>query len=286
MVRKICIGRFLSLLLGLSVLSFGLLGCTSILYYPRSAKTKFYDPSKLNLNPEDVEIVNSEGTGIHAWWFNAATQPAKGTVVFFHGNAENLTSHFLTLSWLPAEGYNYLIWDYPGYGVSQGDPSPRANAISGAAILDWVHKNKDDRPLIVYGQSLGGNVAMKVVLDKKEDIPIKALIVDGTFRSYRGIARGKVSENWVTWILQPVAWLVMSDAYAPEHLEKIAPIPFLVIHGQRDSVVRPQFGDEIFELAAEPKQQWKIPEGFHNDTFWRHDKVYRKKLVEYLESLR
>jgi fermentation-respiration switch protein FrsA (DUF1100 family) len=286
MVRAIGIRRVLLLLLGFGVSVFSTLGCTSVFYYPRVANTKFYDPAKFNLFPKDVEITNSEGQGVHGWWFAAATQPAKGTIIFFHGNAENVTTHFLTLAWMPEEGYNYLVWDYPGYGVSQGEPSPRANVDSATAILRWAHQNMDDRPLIIYGQSLGGNIALRAALDLKDQIPFKAVIVDGTFRSYRSIARQKASESWVTWLLQPVAWLIMSDAYAPEHLERLAPVPLLVIHGQQDPVVAPRFGDEIFSLAVQPKQQWKIAEGLHNDTFWRHDKVYRKKLVEYLGSLR
>jgi fermentation-respiration switch protein FrsA (DUF1100 family) len=78
----------------------------------------------------------------------------------------------------------------------------------------------------------------------------------------------------------------MNDSYAPKNIENLAPVPLLVIHGQKDRVVNPEFGDEIFEKAAEPKQIWRIPEGVHNDTFWSHGRVYRKKLVEYLESLR
>jgi hypothetical protein len=261
------------------------MGCTSIFYYPRIKNSKFYDPIKVGLIQEEVEIDTELGTRVHAWWFSSAKNPAKGTVIFFHGNAENLTTHFLSLSWLPAEGYNYLIWDYPGYGVSEGEPTPKNNVIAAHAVLKWVNKNKDNSPLIIYGQSLGGNIAMKAVLDMKDQLPIKALVVDGSFRSYRSIARKKASESWLLWLFQPIAWLVMSDQYAPDNLKEFAPIPLLVIHGQQDPVVPPQFGDDIFSKASEPKQIWRIEDGYHGDTFWRHDKVYRKKFTDYLSSL-
>ena len=99
------------------------------------------------------------------------------------------------------------------------------------------------------------------------------------------MARQKASESWLLWILQPVAWLVMSDKYAPEKINELTPVPLLVIHGQKDNVIHPKFGEQIFEMASEPKQIWRIPEGTHGDTFWRHDRIYRRKLIDYLAQL-
>lgn len=291
MVRKVNHSR-ISLLL-LKTFSFGVLsslviallaGCTSLLYVGRVPAKKFYDPSVLGLKQEEIEFADKDGTRLHGWWFSSKTQPSKGTVVFFHGNGENLTTHFISLSWMPAEGYNYFIFDYPNYGVSEGDPSPYSTVMSGHAALEWVHDNKDDRPLIVYGHSLGGNVAHRTVLDMKDKLPIRALVLDGTFLSYRSIARKKASENALLWLLQPVAWLIMSDRYAPENIEKRAPIPLLVIHGQKDTMVPPQFGEDIFEKSAEPKEIWRIEEGEHGDTFWKHQKQYRQKFLDYLSQ--
>lgn len=260
-------------------------GCTSLFYLPRIAKTKFYYPAKVELIQQEIEITPANGVRIHAWWFDSKTNPAKGTVVFFHGNAENLTTHFLALSWLPAEGYNYIIWDYPGYGVSEGEPSPENNAIAAIEVLNWIHVHKDSNPLIIYGHSLGGNVALKAALEVKDKIPLKAVIIDASFISFRSMAKQKASESWFLWPFQPIAWLIMSDQFAPEKINELAPVPLLIIHGQKDNVIHPKFGEQIFEKAAEPKQIWRIPDGRHGDTFWSHDRSYRKKLIDYLAAL-
>jgi fermentation-respiration switch protein FrsA (DUF1100 family) len=264
--------------------SMTIVSCASLFYYPRATNVKFYDPQQVGLKQEEIEFTDEEGTRLHGWWFSARTKESLGTVIFFHGNAENITTHFLTLSWLPEKGYNYFIFDYPNYGVSQGKPTPRTTVLAGKAAIKWVNKNKDQRPLIVYAQSLGGIVGLRSTLDVKDQVPIRNLILDATFLSYRSIARQKASENILTWLLQPIAWLVMSDSYAPKDIDKLAPVPLLVIHGQKDIVVHPKFGEEIFNKASEPKQIWRIPEGQHGDTFWKHEKIYRQKLLDYLRG--
>jgi fermentation-respiration switch protein FrsA (DUF1100 family) len=287
LVRTIGTNRILLLLLKICPLAlcFSIVGCSSLFYFPRVQYKKYYDPSQVALHQEEVEFETEEGIRIHAWWFQAKTKVSKGTIVFFHGNAENLTTHFLHLSWLPDRGYSYLIFDYPGYGVSEGFPSPRNTVSSGDAALRWVHKNKDPGPLIIYGQSLGGAIAFRSMLDIKDDISIKALILDSTFLSYRSLAREKAKQSWITWLLQPIAWLAMSDHYAPKDIVRRAPVPVLVIHGAKDKVVPLKFGEEIFRKSPEPKNIWIIPSGTHGDVFWAHEQVYRKKFVDYLDGL-
>lgn len=262
-----------------------LTACMSVVYSPRVPRTKFYDPKQVELSYEDVDFYNADGTLLAGWWFDSKTKPAKGTVVFFHGNGENLTTHFLSMSWLPAEGYNYFIFDYPGYGVSDGVPSPDTVLSSGKAAIQWVHDNKDSSPLIIYGQSLGGNIAHRAVLDMKDQIAIKALILDGTFLSYRSVGRDVLSRHWLTWLFQPLGWLLMSDTYAPKDLARRGTIPLLVMHGQKDSVVMPKFGEQLYNESPEPKTFWKIEKGHHGDSFWGDNKEYRQKLLDFLAGI-
>lgn len=284
-IRYFTAGPFLrNAKLGLLVLAVLVVNvaCSSLLYYPRENRGFFYDPKKFGLSQEEVVFRGKDGLELHGWWFAASAQPAKGTLVFFHGNAENISTHFLNFSWLPEKGYNYFIFDYPDYGKSTGQPSPESTVQAGQAALAWVHENKDKGPLFVYGQSLGGNIAFRAVLDVKDRIPIRALILDGTFLSYRSIARQKASESYLLWLLQPIAWLAMSDRYAPADIEKRVPIPLLVIHGQKDKVIDPKFGEEIFAKSPEPKEIWRIEEGQHGDTFFAHQKQYRQKLLDFM----
>lgn len=243
-------------------------------------------PEQLKLHHEEVWFENSLNQKIHGWWLPALTKESKGTFVFFHGNAENLTSHFMNLFWLPQAGYNYFIFDYPGYGRSQGEPSPKSTTLTGRAAVEWVSKNKDSRPLIIYGQSLGGIIALRTFLDTKDRIKYKAVIGDNTFSSYRRVARIKLKQNLFTWPLQPLVFLLLSDRYAPDQdLDKISPTPFLIIHGQKDFIVEPENAEHIYKRSLEPKEIWRIEDGFHNDTFWRHDFTYRQKLLDWLHKI-
>ncbi|MBX3034084.1 MAG: alpha/beta hydrolase [Bdellovibrionaceae bacterium] len=261
----------------------GLSGCMTFFYYPTS-KT-YFDPAQAGLRPEDVTFTTGSGEKIHAWWFESAVRPSKGTIVFFHGNAENLTSHFASLMWLPKEGYSYLIFDYPGYGRSTGRTTAKGTVEAGHAALEWVHRNKDPRPLIIYGHSLGGNVALRTALELRGEIPYKAIVIDASFPSYQKIAANKLSQFWITWPLQPLAYLLVSDSYAPKGIQQLSPVPMLIIHGQSDLAVEPEYGERLYELAGDPKEIWRIPGGVHGSTFWSHDLVYRRKFLDYLTSL-
>ncbi len=267
-----------------------LFGCSSLLYYPQ--KQQLMNPLRWGLEPEDVFFTNQDGLRLHGWWFAAQTiqgerKTALGTVVFFHGNGENLSSHFAMLAWLPAAGYNYFIFDYPGYGLSDGEPSPEKNVQSGVQALLWVTKNKDSRPLIVYGHSIGGVTALRSVEEvissdgvTADLVPIAGVIAEGTFLSYQSIAREKMSENWVTWLLQPLAYVLLSDKYAPKHVEKISPRHLLVIHGTTDPVIPFAFGQEIYQQAADPKNFVKVDGGHHGDLYLVDEHKYRQIVLD------
>ena len=259
--------------------------CTHLFYYP--SHEMYFDPKKLHLSPKDIEFESEDGEKIHAWLIEADQKPSKGTILFFHGNAENLTAHYAQLSWLPAQGYSYLIFDYPGYGRSSGEASQGGTVKAGQAALKWAHEY-DARPLIIFGQSLGGAIAQKVVVDelkKPKPIPIKGIVLESTFNSYQRIAGGKLALSWVTWIFQPLAYIFVSDRWQAEGLDKISPIPVLVILGQKDTTVEPINGERLFEKLKEPKQIWRIPEGQHTDVFWAHGRKYRQPFIDWLTAL-
>lgn len=256
-------------------------GCSNLLYFP--THVEHYDPKQLGLVPENVEIVVSGDTKVHGWYFKSKKK-SKGVLVFFHGNAQNLTSHYVSLSWILKEGYDYFIWDYQGYGKSQGEPSPKNTVEDGKTIIRYVYNRNKNLPLYVFAQSLGGAIAMRSVVDLKKEIPIRALIVDSTFQSYQAAGRSILSKHWLTWLFQPFAYVLLSDKYAPEdRIGEISPTPMLVMHGTKDQVVDYKFGEEIFEDAKDPKKFISIKDGMHIDSFWGHEAAKTRK--EFLEFL-
>jgi hypothetical protein len=269
------------LIFTLSILN---IGCSSLFYYPKHEL--LYDPNQLNLTPQDLWIIDDHSK-VHAWYFKSQTnekKQSKGTFVFFHGNAENLTSHYLSLVWLLDYNYDFIIFDYPGYGQSEGEPTPHSTVDSGKLVLKWVHEKIDPRPLLVYAHSLGGIISLRAIEELNKEIPIKLIIVDSSFNSFKKIGRRVLARSWVTWLFQPLAYILLSDKYAPNDLAQIAPIPILFIHGLKDKTVDSTFSEEMFMESSEPKKLWLIPNGTHGSTFYVNKGEYRSKLVHFIEN--
>ncbi len=269
-----------------TIFTFGLLlsGCSSLLYHP--TQVQYYDPAELDLQPENIVVNVNENIQLHGWYFKS--KKPKAVIVFFHGNAQNLTSHFINLSWVVKENYDYFIWDYRSYGQSTGEPSPKNTVEDGMLIIRSIHERNPNLPLFVLGQSLGGAVAMRSVIELANEVPIKGVIADSTFQSYQSVGRNVLSRHWLTWLFQPFVYIALSDKYAPSgEVHKISPIPILVIHGKEDPIIDYKFGEEIFKDAREPKQFLRVETGGHINSFWGESRDdVRKQFLSFLEKFR
>lgn len=264
-------------------LSVALTGCTSLFFQPQNKE--YLTPNEIGLPYQDVYFPGEKGQMLHAWWLPAKGSAA-GTVLFLHGNAENISTHIASVYWLPAQHYNVLLLDYRGYGASQGEPS-----VAGA--LDDINRamqhllqrsDVDPERIVVLGQSLGGALAIYYVAHSPYRHNIKALIVESSFSSYRHIAREKLASLWLSWPLQWPLSFTIDDTFSPLYvIDQISPIPLLLIHGDKDLVVPLHHGQELFGAARQPKEFWLIPEGGHIEAFRR--KANQEKLVLYLQKV-
>lgn len=259
----------------------GLGGCSSLLYYPSGAS--FTNPLKLQHKPESVFFRSEDGTRLHGWYFRSPTRPAKATLLFFHGNAQNLSAHFYSLYWALDKGFDFFIFDYRGYGISEGEPTPEGTVRDGRAALAWINEHKDPASkLIIFGQSLGGIIALKVACESPT--AFDKIVVDSTFHSYRSIGRKVLTRSWITWPFQWLGWLLMSDSESPKDcIEKISPKPILIVHGTNDRVVEYEFGEKVFQLAEEPKEFWRVEEGGHTDFLFRNGFEYQERFVQWAQ---
>jgi len=261
-------------------------GCSSMLYYP--SREQLSDPAKLALTPQDVWFPSTDGTKLHGWYFKAKERVSpKATIVFFHGNAQNVTTHFYSLAWILDQGYDYFIFDYRGYGKSEGEPSPKGTVQDGIAALRWTQARAQGGPVIVFAQSLGGAVAMRSVYETREDFHPRLVVVESTFHSYQAEARSVLSKVWFLWPFQWLAWIVISDKWAPEdQIEKISPTPLVVMHGTDDPTVAFKLGKKVFELARDPKEFWEVPGGRHTNSFFRPEgQEFRKRFLRKLDEV-
>lgn len=261
----------------------GLLGCSGVFFQPY--RTYVQTPDQLGLAYQDVYFNASDGTRLHAW-FLPAPGKALGTILFLHGNAQNISTHIMSVRWLPARGFNVFLPDYRGYGASEGEPTLAGVQDDVDAALRTLLARPDVNPdrIVVFGQSLGGAIAIYNVAHSPYRQHIKALVVESAFASYRQIAREKLASFWLTWPFQwPLSWTV-SDRYSPaEAVARISPIPLLIIHGDRDAIVPVHHGRQLYELAREPKQLWIVAGGGHIQAFQRQN--YRDRFVDYLTAV-
>jgi len=275
------IHKSLAFLLGLGGI---LMGCNAFFYYP--SQEIFHTPNDFGVAYEDVYFLSKDGTELNGW-FIPAVGSAKGTVIHFHGNAENMTNHYLFVQWLPQEGFNLFVFDYRGYGASSGKPDRKGMVEDSMASINYIRQRPDvdSNRLLIFGQSLGGTLALAAVAQGSKD-GIHAVVVESTFSSYRSIAREKLSEFWPTWPFQwLLAWLLISDEESPlPILGKIAPIPLLVIHGDDDQTVSYNEGRQIYQKASPPKEFWTVAGGHHTEAFTRYAKEYRPRLIKFFEE--
>ncbi|MBL1259480.1 MAG: alpha/beta hydrolase [Thiotrichaceae bacterium] len=272
--------RYLALLLCVVLLS----GCSQFLFYPHPSLIR--TPTDVGLEYRDIQFSTQDGTQLHGWMLPAATQPATATVLFMHGNAENISTHLGSVYWLPERGFNVFLFDYRGYGQSAGEPSLDGVHQDAQRALEVVFEQTESEgvPLVLFGQSLGGAIAISTVANSAYRGRIKGLIVESSFSSYQAIAREALGSFWLTWPLQWPLSLSISDAYHPGRaIERIKGLPVLVIHGEQDSVVAHHHGEALYRLANEPKQLWSISGGQHINTF--NVVENRERLVDYLNAL-
>jgi fermentation-respiration switch protein FrsA (DUF1100 family) len=264
-----------------AALLFATSGCNFLFYHP------YRGVYALPERPyHAVEIPTEDGLALHGWWLPAQGTP-RGTVVQFHGNAGNVTSHFLSLEWVADYGLSLLAFDYRGYGRSPGRPSPEGldrDARAAIRFAQQLPQGSWEADLVLMGQSLGGAVLLTAYGRLEDRRRVRALVVEGTFHAYSEAAASVLWESKLLLPFTGFAYALVSDDYSPApYVARVAPTPLLVIHGTRDRVVPPRFGRVVYALASEPKTLWEVPGGAHLRLFTTEAR--RERLVRHLERL-
>jgi uncharacterized protein len=257
--------------------------CTGLFFYPSTKH--MLTPDAIGLAFEDVSFAGLDGVKLHAWLLKPAQNP-KGTILFLHGNAQNISTHIASVYWLPAEGFNVFLLDYRGYGASKGSASAQGVHSDVEAALGYIFSRSDLSavPVTIFGQSLGGAIAIYAAAHSHYREKLKAVVSESAFASYRVIARDKMEAFWLTrYFKYPLSWLI-SDAYSPEKcVAEVSPIPLLLIHGTNDPVVPFSHSATLYSKAGEPKELWVVPLGGHIAAF--RDEQFRGRFVEFLSGL-
>lgn len=257
-----------------------LAGCTHLFFNPSGQV--YADPAALGLKCEAIKFSAPDGTPLTGLYFPPEGRPL-GTVVHFHGNAENMTSHFPFSAWLAKKGYNVFIFDYRGYGASGGKAALDGLVMDGEAALRQAQKlpGADPAKMVVFGQSLGGAIAMAAV--GESGFKPAAMVLEGTFYSYRGVASGVLLRHWWAWPFSWLPWVAVSGAHAPKDYIASIGCPKVFIHSENDRTVPFSQGRKLYEAAAGPKEFWTVPYG-HINAFTDLHAAYAPRLLNFLRK--
>ena len=249
----------------------------STFYFPD--RIKYDSPDRLGLPFDQVFFNSADGTRLSGWFIPAlgVTSPleARGTVVHMHGNAQNMTAHWQFVQWLPARGYNLFVFDYRGFGQSHGTPEPKGVFEDAVAALDYIRSrnNIDTNRLFVFGQSLGGMIAIASVGASPKCV--RAVLAEAPFHSYTALSDDRMPGE---------GQLVDPTYCATSYVAKLAPISLLLIHGTNDKVVPYSHSEMLLAEAREPKQLLTIEGGDHLDAMTeRYGTKYHDEMCGFFE---
>ena len=260
------------------VLFFIILAAFSGLMYVQQPGMIFFPASEINETPldwgfeyEDVLLDTKDNIQLHGWFI--PRQGAKRTLLFFHGNAGNISHRGESVRIFHRLGLNVFIFDYRGYGKSQGKPAEQGLYKDADTAWHYLTQTKSIEPenIVIFGRSLGGAIATKLA----SKVPAGKLILESTFSSASDMAKS-------AFPLMYHFIYIRFDFNSEARIKNIS-YPVLVIHSPDDEIIPYQLGEKIFLAANEPKTLFKLS-GDHNAGFYLSQPGYEQALNIYLSN--
>jgi fermentation-respiration switch protein FrsA (DUF1100 family) len=238
------------LLIYVAVLAYLYVNQRQLLYFPDRSSPRFGAASGMGLR--EIHLHTADGLSLLSWYL----PPPEGrpVILYFHGNGGNITYRIDRLVRFAQAGYGVLMLEYRGYGGNPGTPTETGlYEDAGAAMRFLAEQGISGKRLVLYGESLGTGVAVRMAARE----PVGALILEAPYTSIAAAAQ-------YHYPYIPAALLIW-DRFDSLSLISHVKAPILVLHGGRDVVVPPRFTRELFAAAPEPKEEWYVPDAGHED---------------------
>ena len=260
----------------LFLVSFGviLVSCEHrIIYHPEKYPEGNWNTSSSTVLKEDIYFIAGDGERLHGWY--VSSKGSNATLLWFHGNAGNITHRLGNIEMLKPLNLDIFIFDYRGYGKSEGEPNEEGIYLDSQAAYDWLVKEKKITPkkIILFGRSLGGICAVEVASKN----PAAGVILESVFPS-----AGKMAKK--LFPILPLGWAIKSRFDAIGKVPNLK-LPKLFLHGTRDEIVPYKLGRELFSAAAEPKTFYDIEGAGHNDTFLVGGGMYFHAIDQFIKNI-
>ena len=274
------VGRILVLAyIGLAIALY--LGQSNLVYMP--SQELIDTPATIGLKFDDVQLTTKDSVNLDSWFVPAKDndQIGKGVILFCHGNGGNIGNRVSYLPIFKDLGLATFLFDYRGYGKSEGKPSEEGTYSDVEAAWQYLTQEKQIPPqkIIIYGESLGGAIASYLAQKiSQQDGKNSAggLILASTFTSISDRAAE-------LYPFLPIRFLSRFSYNSIDRLPSIK-IPVLIIHSTDDEIIPFHHGDRNFQAANQPKKLVKL-RGDHNGGFLDSLETYRKGLKEFIQSI-
>lgn len=207
------------------------------------------DTIAYNFTMESVLYKSKNGNTLNGWFLKPKNTVATTTLLHLHGNGGCLLSQFKAISPLVEKGFQVFMFDYSGFGFSEGKPSRNNVLVDALSTLDFIKTRADikNTKILLYGQSLGGHLAAVVAAQRSSDID--GLITEGAFSSHKDIGGHMVPVLGKIFVRQGYSALKSVKEYHK---------PLLVIHSTEDSTIPFFMGKKLFDAANEPKEFYEV----------------------------
>lgn len=256
------------------------LGLGVLLFYIKYIESKsiFFPDKNISLTPqeaglsfEDLYFLTSDRLKINAWFI--PHPQAKKTLLLFHGNAGNNSNRIDKVRVMREAKVNIFMVDYRGYGNSQGKPTEKGIYLDAQAAYSYlVNQRKiDPEDIVLYGESLGGAVAIDLASSKK----VAGVILEGTFSSGRDI--GQIMYPFLPKVILPNVFNSLSK------ITKVTAAK-LFIHSEDDQVVPIDLGRKLYQAASEPKKFISVA-GDHGSIFIDAERECLESLSDFIKEL-
>ena len=264
MVNLFKISALLGFIVYFIILAYVYLFQRNLLYHP---SINSYQSDKINFDYEEIFIQNNEGIKLKAW-LHEKDLINKKTILFFHGNAGDLSNRNYKLNELAKFDVNFLILAYRGFSGNEGQPTEQGLYDDAKSALEWIKiKGVKEKNLILYGESLGTAVTIEVAQNKN----LAGIILESPFTSMVELA-----QKYYPFL--PAKFL-LKDRYETVKKLKNISSPLLVLHGRLDTIVPFAMGEELFKQVNEPKFKYFID---NDDHMMRYDENLLDEIKKFI----
>ena len=240
---------------------------SSLVYFP--LKNIRVTPLQAGMEYKEVNFASKDGKKLNGWFIPA--DGPKGVLLFCHGNAGNISHRMESIRIFHEIGLSVFIFDYRGYGKSEGIASENGTYLDAEAAWEYliIQKHYDASQITVFGRSIGASIAAKIAAAKNP----RALIVESSFTSITDLGAQ----------LYPFLPVRLLSRFRYDTLKYIKEVrsPVLVIHSSEDEIIPFSHGEAIFKAANPPKEFLEI-QGSHNEGFWLSRTVYSKAIEKFI----